>query len=140
MKKIEKEFKTDSERKRNKEKAELQRMFDKIVAKKNVKSKSENASKLHQSDADFKVDVSKRLNFEELPNDVEKERCERASEEDVKGRLYPISRSENIGENNIILENSHGLGPKKGHIDSKRERANEIKEKLAVFGQFSKKK
>jgi len=63
-----------------KEKAELQKLFDKIVAKKNVKSESEKASKLKKTDTDF--GVSKRLNFTEFPNDVEKERGEGASEND----------------------------------------------------------
>ena len=138
LKRKEKELKTVSERKRMKEKAELQKLFDKIVAKKNVKSESEKASKLKKTDTDF--GVSKRLNFTEFPNDVEKERGEGASENDVKGRLYPIPRSENIGENDIVLQNSHGLDTQRGHIDPKRERASSMKEKLAFFGQVSKKK
>ena len=65
LKKREKEAKSDSERKRIKERAELQRLFDKIVAKKVVESGSKCAKIVASPD----IGASRCLNFKNQPND-----------------------------------------------------------------------
>ena len=136
LKKREKEAKSDSERKRIKERAELQRLFDKIVAKKVVESGSKCAKIVASPD----IGASKCLNFKNQPNDDIEDSRESADENSRKGLLYSKPELASLGENSRFSLNSHGGASKSEHNDSEEEGAMIFREKMAKFGPILKKK
>ena len=131
LKRIEKEAKSNSERKRVKKEQNYIDFVTKLSLKRSMINDS--GGKSVKNVTFLKRGVSKCLDVKNPSNDKIVEREESAEENSQKGLLLFILGPISLGENSHFPQNSQEKCTQLGHNDSNNDRAKTVEEKMAIF-------